>query len=49
VLPAAPRGLASRNRARITRGKDGRLALSISAVPLDEIDALIDALRATLL
>jgi hypothetical protein len=49
VLPAAPRGLSTKNRARLSRGKDGRLALSISAVPLDEVAQLIDALRETLL
>lgn len=45
ALPASPTGTSRGERVRITRGTDGRLALSFQGIPVDDIDAFIVALR----
>lgn len=45
ALPRAPAGLARGNRVRLRRAPDGRVAVTFSAVPLDELDAFIAALK----
>jgi hypothetical protein len=49
ALPAPPPGVRSRNRARITRAKNGTLTLSVTAIPLDELEAFVEVLREHLL
>jgi hypothetical protein len=45
ALPSAPKGMGRGDRVRLSRGKDGRLAATFSAIPLDELDGFIKALR----
>jgi hypothetical protein len=48
ALPPAPRGTARGSRIRLTRGKDGRLAASFHAIPLDDLATFVELLRAQL-
>lgn len=45
ALPEAPRGLRQKNRVRLTRGKDGTLAVSFAAIPVAEIEEFLEAVR----
>lgn len=45
ALPAAPRGTRAGPRVRLRRGKDGKVALSFQAIPLDELESFIETLR----
>jgi hypothetical protein len=45
VLPAAPKGTVRGDRVAVKKGKDGRMAVSIQGIPVDELDAAIEALR----
>jgi hypothetical protein len=49
ALPSAPVGLSTGNRVRLRRAPDGRIAATFSAVPLDELEAFIAALKKHLL
>jgi len=48
ALPPAPQGLKRGARVRLSRGKDGRLAATFRAIPLDELEQFVEALRAHL-
>ena len=48
ALPAAPKGTRQGDRVRLVRGTDGRLAVTFRSVPVDEIDAFLEAVRAAL-
>lgn len=47
-LPAAPKGTSRGQRAKIRRGRDGRLALDLKGIPLDEIETVLEVVRAEL-
>jgi len=44
ALPAAPVGTGRGQRVRLQRGRDGRLAVSFRAIPLDELPAFSEAI-----
>lgn len=44
-LPEAPRGTQSGQRIRLRRGRDGKIAVTFQAIPLDELRAFISALE----
>ncbi len=44
-LPEAPRGTQSGQRIRLRRGRDGKIAVTFQAIPLDELRAFIAALE----
>jgi hypothetical protein len=48
ALPPAPSGTSRGERVRLTRGKDGHLAVSFHAIPLDELRAFLELLEAHL-
>lgn len=49
-LPDKPPGTGRRgSRVKLETGTDGRVAISISAIPLDELDAAVEAIRKHLL
>jgi len=45
ALPSAPTGMGRGDRVRLGRGKDGRLAATFSAIPLDELDDFLEAVK----
>lgn len=45
AMPPPPRGMARGNRVRLSRGSDGRLAATFAAIPLDELEEFLDAVR----
>ena len=49
VLPPPPKGVRRRDRVRLQSGADGRLAVSFSAIPLDELESFLVAVRDHLL
>lgn len=49
ALPPPPQGLRRHDRVQLHRGTDGRLAVSIRAVGIDELAALVQALQAHLM
>lgn len=44
-LPDAPRGTQSGQRIRLRRGRDGKIAVTFQAIPLDDLRAFISALQ----
>jgi hypothetical protein len=44
-LPEAPRGTQSGQRIRLRRGRDGKIAVTFQAIPLDDLRAFITALE----
>jgi len=44
-LPAAPPGIRTSERVHLSRASDGRLALSFSGIPADDLQAFVEALR----
>ena len=44
-LPSAPPGTGGGDRVRIKRARDGTLAVSFRAIPIDELDAFLEAVR----
>jgi hypothetical protein len=44
-LPDAPRGTQSGQRIRLRRGRDGKIAVTFQAIPLDELREFISALQ----
>jgi hypothetical protein len=44
-LPEAPRGTQSGQRIRLRRGRDGKIAVTFQAIPLDDLRAFISALQ----
>jgi hypothetical protein len=45
ALPAAPAGISSGSRVRLRKTRDGRVAVTFAAIPLDEIEAFLKAVR----
>jgi hypothetical protein len=45
AMPTAPTGTGRGDRVKLSRGKDGRLAASFLAIPLDELDGFLKAVR----
>ena len=45
ALPPAPKGTSRGERVRLARGKDGQLAVSFQAIPLDDLGAFVELLR----
>jgi hypothetical protein len=48
ALPPAPKGTTRGERVRLSRGKDGQLAVSFQAIPLDELGTFLALLKAHL-
>jgi hypothetical protein len=46
MLPDAPEGTARGRRVRLSQGRDGRVAVSFAALPLDDLEAFAKALLA---
>jgi hypothetical protein len=45
ALPQAPAGASSGRRVRLRRTRDGRVAVTFSAIPVDELEAFLEAVR----
>ena len=45
ALPSAPPGTRSGQRVRLLRGEDGNFAVTFQAIPLNDLEAFVDALQ----
>ncbi len=45
ALPEAPDGTVRGDRVAVKKGKDGRLAVTIQGIPVDDLETVIEALR----
>lgn len=48
-LPPPPAGVSAGSRIRLRRARDGRVAITFAAIPVDELDQFIEAVRTYLL
>lgn len=48
ALPEAPKGTVHGKRIRLVTGTDGRVAMNLQGLPIDQLDAVLKALRAHL-
>jgi hypothetical protein len=49
ALPAPPAGVSAGQRVRLRKARDGRVAVTFTAIPLDELEAFLRAVREHLL